>query len=671
MQSFEEKTIVSISKQKAASSPDQTHIIFLENGDDKEARLSFGELDLAACKIATWLQNNGIVPGDRVMIMLPNGLDFIKILYGCFYAGAVAVPQPQQLQAYIKTFVPTINSAQPKLLVATSSIVTYVQTRLPDALVEPFSKVQISTPTEMMSETENQYDIPDIGPATIAYLQYTSGSTGIPKGVVISHRNIVSNMEQAGIFGNWEKGKGTSLWLPLFHDFGLAAGLLGAMYNEGFVVLMTPAQFMVKPKRWLNSITRYKCAYSYSPPFGYDLCIKQLTAEDKSTLDLSSLVSAVYGAEPVHYSSVKRFNEYFADCGLNRNAIRPGFGMAETVIMFSESSGLSGIFADRHLLETEGKLRVLAEEDDPKNAISLVNLGPSMNDHEIVIKDGQNNALPEGEVGEILVSGSSVCEGYFDNDIATENTFQQKIIGKTANFLATGDLGLLWEGNLYFIGRIKDIIIIRGRNYYPQDIEFAVPQDKEIRSGGVIAYAIKNKDESEKLAIAMELQAELFRDKEMFENYILPSIDKKVISELGKQLQIHPDVRLYVKPGTMKKTSSGKIKHHENINTFSAEIFPGFLARLPGISTEEKEILEMKTSVKRLFKDLVSDQSDFDQALDYFDADGAKINNFLVALQEEFSEAELDITDNFDKNTTVNEIIDWIEEQIFSKMIAF
>lgn len=671
MQSADKKTIVSIAKQKALSSPDETYIIFLEDGDDKESRLSFGELDQAARQIAGWLQNNGIVPGDRVMMMLPNGLDFIKILYGCFYAGAVAVPQPQQLQAYIKTFVPTINSAKPALLVATSSIVSFVQTRLPESLVEPFSKVKIVTPLEMMSEPENLFVSPEIRPDTIAYLQYTSGSTGTPKGVVISHRNITSNMEQAAIFGNWEKGKGTSLWLPLFHDFGLAAGLLGAMYNEGFVVLMTPAQFMVKPKRWLNSISKYKCAYSYSPPFGYDLCVKQLTEKEKSTLDLSSLISSVYGAEPVHYSSVKKFNEYFADCGLSESAIRPGFGMAETVIMFSESSGLSVIFADRHLLETEGKLRVLDEKENLKKSISLVNLGPSMRDHEIVIKDDRNNALPEGEVGEILVSGPSVCEGYFANDVATEKTFRQKIKGKESHFLATGDLGLLWEGNLYFIGRIKDLIIIRGRNYYPQDIEFAVPQDKEIRSGCVIAYAIKDRDESEKLAIAMELQAELFRDKDMFENYILPAIDKKVVAELGKQLQIHPDIRLYVKPGTMKKTSSGKIKHHENIKMFSDDNFQGFLVRLPGISDEEKEILELTKSIKQSFKNIVSDEQEYDRALVNFDMEGEKIRQFLKVINEEFSRAGIEQTNVLDKNSTVNEIIEWLEEQFYSSMVAF
>ncbi|MCP4752243.1 MAG: fatty acyl-AMP ligase [Proteobacteria bacterium] len=661
-------TIVTVARQRAVEHPDRNYLTFLQDGDANEALLSYGELDRSARRVAAWLQKFGLARGDRALIMLPNGLELTQILFGCFYAGVLAVPQPQQLQAYLKTFIPTLNIAKPKLLIATSSIVDFVGTRLPPVLKEPFSRLSVVSVQEVLSETSDDYQEQEIQPSDTAYLQFTSGSTGDPKGVMVGHRNIMANMEQARIFGNWEEGKGTSLWLPLFHDFGLAAGMLGAMYNGGFVVLMTPAHFMVKPWRWLSSISKYRCEYSYAPPFGYDLCIRQITPEEKSRLDLSCLVSMVYGAEPVHYSSVKRFNGYFAECGLKPSVVRPGFGMAETVIMFSESSGLGTLCADRRLLETQGKLRLIDETAPLEEKKYLVDLGPSMVDHEIVIKSDENKPLPEGEVGEIVLSGPSVCQGYYENPEATRETFQQRIEGKEEPFLSTGDLGLMWEGKLYFTGRIKDIIIIRGRNYFPQDIEHAVPQGKEIRSGCVIAYAASEGERAEQLVVAMEIQAELMMDMDMFLKYVLPAIDKKVTTEIGQQFQIRPDIRLYLRPGTLTKTSSGKIKHHENIKKLSQPDFKGLVSRLSDISEEEKEVLELQTTVMQLFEKIVGTKAVPDAPI-LPSGESSKIAGFIEAIEEKYPVPGLDVNDIVDETTTLNEIMEWLEEQLWSGMI--
>ncbi len=663
-------TIVSVAQQRATDHPERNHITFLKDGESKEILLSYGELDRSARRVAAWLQNQGLGKGDRVMIMLPNGTEFVRILYGCFYAGVIAVPQPEQLQAYLKTFLPTLKIAGPRIIVAANSIVDFVKTKLPAELEEPFSKLTMVSAQEVLDGGEHAYLDREIGTSDIAYLQFTSGSTGVPKGVMVGHRNIMANMEEARIFGNWEEGKGTGLWLPLFHDFGLAAGLLGAMYNGGFVVLLTPTQVMVKPVRWLESMSKYRCAYSYSPPFGFNRCIEQITSEEKRRLDLSSLVSMVYGAEPVHYSAIKRFNECFADCGLKSTVLRPGFGMAETVIMFTESAGLSALCADRNLLETEGKLKLVDESAPRKDKKYLVNLGPVMNGHEIVIKDNDNTPLPEGEVGEITINGPSVCEGYFEAPEATREAFQQQIVGRDKPFLGTGDLGLLWKGDLYFSGRIKDIIIIRGRNYYPQDIEHAVPQDREIRSGCVLAFANSMAEQAEQLVLAMEIQAQLMMDKEMFHKYVLPAIDKKVVETIGQKFQIYPDVRLYLRPGTITKTSSGKIKHLENRIKFRQLNFKGLVARLPEILEDEKEVLELKSSVKELFQKTIGREPSLDEALHQLSCDSDKIKRFIDSVQEKYPVPGLNLSDFVDESTTLNEIIEWIEEQLWSGIIA-
>ncbi|MBC8246358.1 MAG: fatty acyl-AMP ligase, partial [Deltaproteobacteria bacterium] len=541
-------TIVSIARRRAQDHPDRKYIIFLSDGEEQEEILTYGELDHSAEQIASWLAEKGVQRGDRALIILPNSLAFNQIFFGCLYGGVLAVPLsepagPKQMLSYLESFVPTVKTAKPKILITTPPLVEFLKGGLPAELADLFSEIKIVAADRVLNEKVVSRELPELQPTDLAYLQFTSGSTGIPKGIMIAHHNVMANMAQAYVSCHWEEEKGTGLWLPLFHDFGLAAGMIGSLYSGGFVVLMTPVHFIVKPVRWLNAISKYRCAYSYAPPFAFDICYKKTTAEEKKKLDLSCLVSVTYGAEPVHYHGVKAFNETFAECGLSQTAIQPGFGMAETVIMFSKSEGLATLCADRTLLETEGRLRLIDESSPEEEKKYLVSLGPSMNDHEILVRDDNYRVLPDGEVGKIMISGPSVCEGYFENPEATREVFQQKIEGRESPFLFTGDLGLIWEKNLYFTGRIKDLIIIRGRNYYPQDIEYVIPQVEEIRPGCVIAFSTDKFDSGESLVLAMEVKGNLLKDMEMFTNYILPAVDKKVVELVGQQFQIYPAER--------------------------------------------------------------------------------------------------------------------------------
>ena len=667
------KNIVEVARQRAMEHPDRNCVIFLEDGEKPvvgsgtSGSMTYQENDHAARLVATALQKRGIEKGERVLVILPNSLEFVKVFYGCLYAGILAVPLsepagPQNMAAYLETFLPTLKVSKPSLLVATTLMVDFLRNQLPPELQKVFAGLAIASAEEILAEKDGEYSQPEINSTDTAYLQFTSGSTGTPKGIMIGHSNLMSNLEEARKFMQLEEENGTVVWLPLFHDFGLAAGMMGALYSGGFVVLMTPAHFIRKPLRWLTAMSKYKCTHSYVPPFALDLCMKKISNDELAQLDLSCMVSVTDGSEPVHYLPTKKFNERFAECGLKPEVIRPGFGMAEIVIMFSGSKkGLHGLCVDRHVLETEGRVKLLDEDAAETDKKMLVNLGSQMDGHEIVIKGAENQILPEGEVGELMVSGPSVAQGYYENKQATEEIFLQKIKGKEQPFLATGDTALLWEGNLYFAGRIKDIIIIRGRNYYPHDIELVLSRVEELRPGCLMAYASGLENESEHLAVAVEVRADLIKDMDVFRKYVLNSIDQQIIEIVGKHFQITPSERLYLEPGTIAKTSSGKIKHLRNRQTFAEEDFDGLLERLVSSQDEEdSETDETKPSLKNeivaLFKKVVSLEPDLDQPILDCGADSVVIVEFIDQIETKYSQS-FEVEDN----TSLHDIIGQIK----------
>ena len=660
---------VEIARQRAVEHPERDCIIFLEDGENKavgdktSAAMTYQQNDQAACQIAASLQKRGIKQGERVLVILPNSLEFVKIFYGCLYGGILAVPLsepagPQNMAAYLETFLPTLKVSKPSLIIVTSQLADFLRNQLPPELQKVFSGLEIATDQEILADTSAEYSAPEIKAKDTAYFQFTSGSTGTPKGIMIGHSNLMANLEEARKFMQLEEEDGTAVWLPLFHDFGLAAGLMGALYSGGFTVLMTPAHFIRKPLRWLSAMSKFKCAHSYVPPFALDLCRKKISDEELNQLDLSCMVSVTDGSEPVHYLPTKKFNERFSACGLKADVIRPGFGMAEIVIMFSGSkTGLHGLCVDRHVLETEGRVKVLGDDAPATNKKMLVNLGSQMDGHEIVIKGPDNQQLPEGEVGELMVSGPSVAKGYYENIQATEEIFRQNIIGKEQPFLATGDTALLWKGELYFAGRIKDIIIIRGRNYYPHDIELVLAGVEELRPGCLMAYASGAEDESEHLAVAVEVRADLLKDPDVFRKYVLTSIDQKIIEIVGKHFQITPSERLYLEPGTIDKTSSGKIKHLRNRKTFAEETFAGLIERVSSSTeTEDFDVAENKPSLETeltaLFNKVVSLEPELDQPILDCGADSVVIVEFVDQVETKYA-LSLEIEDD----TTLKDII--------------
>lgn len=666
---------VEIARQRAVEHPERDCIIFLEDGENKavgdgtSAAMTYQQNDQAACQVAASLQKRRIKQGERVLVILPNSLEFVKIFYGCLYGGILAVPLsepagPQNMAAYLETFLPTLKVSKPSLIIVTSQLADFLRNQLPPELQKAFSGLEIATDQEILADTSAEYSAPEIKAEDTAYLQFTSGSTGTPKGIMIGHSNLMANLEEARKFMQLEEEDGTAVWLPLFHDFGLAAGLMGALYSGGFTVLMTPAHFIRKPLRWLSAMSKFKCAHSYVPPFALDLCLKKISDEELNQLDLSCMVSVTDGSEPVHYLPTKKFNERFSACGLKADVIRPGFGMAEIVIMFSGSkTGLHGLCVDRHVLETEGRVKVLGDDAPAADKKMLVNLGSQMDGHEIVIKGPDNQQLPEGEVGELMISGPSVAQGYYENMQASEEIFRQNIIGKEQPFLATGDTALLWKGELYFAGRIKDIIIIRGRNYYPHDIELVLAGVEELRPGCLMAYASGAEDESEHLAVAVEVRADLLKDPDVFRKYVLTSIDQKIIEIVGKHFQITPSERLYLEPGTIDKTSSGKIKHLRNRKTFAEETFAGLIERVSSSTeTEDFDVAENKPSLETeltaLFNKVVSLEPELDQPILDCGADSVVIVEFVDQVETKYA-LSLEIEDD----TTLKDIIGQVKSK--------
>ena len=298
----------------------------------------------------------------------------------------------------------------------------------------------------------------------------------------------------------------------------------------------------------------------------------------------------------------------------------------------------------------------MSEDSSENDKKMLVNLGSQMDHHEIIIKGTRNQPLPEGHVGELTISGPSVAQGYYENHHATKEIFHQKIQGKEKLFLATGDTALMWEGDLYFAGRKKDLIIIRGRNYYPQDIELALSKIEELRPGCLMAFASGGKNESEQLSVGVEVRSDLLKDMKIFNNYILNSIDKKIIEIVMNFFQIAPNERIYLKPGTIKKTSSGKIKHLLNKKTFERENFIGLIERITSsaelnLQTNEDKISSIQAELVSIFEKIISFPPDIYHPILDLGADSVLIVEFIDQIEAKFSK-NLDINDS----TTLSDI---------------
>lgn len=528
-------TLVDLLQYRANEQPDQIAYCFLVNGETEEISLTYQALDFEARKIAAQLQALNLSQKQAILLYQPE-LELICAFFGCLYADVVAIPAyPPQYNQNLSRFQGIITDSQASVILTTTAL-------LKDC--PEFPNLSYLTTDCLSDSSAHAWRKPKIDRDTLAFIQYTSGSTGSPKGVMLSHGNLLHNSRL--IYQGFEHSSQSKVvsWLPPYHDMGFIGGILQPFYGGFPVVLMSPVSFIRKPIRWLQAISRYQATTSGGPNFAYNLCLQKITPQQKATLDLSSWKLAFIGAEPISPQTLDQFAEAFAPCGFRRDAFYPCYGLAEATLF------VSGGF----IKETAIQQKVVSCGHYSEQTVIIVDP-----------KEGwETKPLQDGEIGEIWVSGASVAQGYWNQPEKTQETFHANL--EKTSFLRTGDLGFLQNGELYVTGRIKDLIIIRGQNYYPQDIEQTVEQSHvAIRPGCCAAFSISEGEEQ--LAIAAEIKRESIRQLNLEE--VLTAIRSVIAQEHG--LQIH--TILLLKQGSIPKTSSGKIQRHACQNQYQDNNF--------------------------------------------------------------------------------------------------
>ena len=496
-------SLVAILWQRAQNQPDRSAYIFLQNGETESGRLTYGELDRQARAIASHLQQ---WRGERALLLYPSGLEFITAFFGCLYAGVIAVPvYPPRRSQKLSRLLSIVNDAQGKLALTTTSILGDIEKRWS----EEYELGQLKwVATDTITANRGEFVPQSVTPESLAFLQYTSGSTGTPKGVMVTHGNIIHNqqlIEQA--FGHSEKSVVVG-WLPLFHDMGLIGNVMQPIYLGIPCILMPPVAFLQKPIRWLKAISKYRATTSGGPNFAYDLCVQKVQPEQLASLDLSSWDLAFNGAEPIRAETLEQFSQKFAQCGFNYSAFYPCYGMAETTLFMTGGEKNQRPVIQRVKAGELEENSVVETEISSKESRVFVGVGrPYMETTVSIVNHEELTVCEEGKVGEIWVSGGSVAAGYWNRSLATQETFEGNLKDRGEGpFLRTGDLGFVSNGELFVTGRLKDVIIIRGRNYYPQDIELTVEKSHPcLRSNSSAAFSLEIEGE-ERLVIAGEVE---------------------------------------------------------------------------------------------------------------------------------------------------------------------
>ena len=464
-------TLVDLLRTRAAVQGDQLAFRFIPGDEGEEVGVTYRALDERARAIGGELQAMA-AQGERALLLFPSGLDFVASFFGCLYAGIVAVPAAPPGRNRMTSSVEAIfDASNPALILSTAAHHRLAQQSY-SHLTKLFERPWVAADRVANDRQQAWHELPIDGAQT-AFLQYTSGSTSSPKGVILSHENLLQNaalIQRA--FGNSPEGNGV-FWLPLYHDMGLIGGVVQPVYCGGTCTLLAPAAFLQRPALWLETISRTRATVSGGPDFAYDLCVRKIPAEQRQGLDLSSWQVAFTGAERIRAETIERFAEAFAPCGFRREAFFPCYGLAEATLMASGGPRQTAPTIVRVSADSLARHRVEDVSHNGPTSRTLVGCGQCLPGQKIVIVDPKTcRPCAEAEVGEIWVRGSSVAGGYYQRPEATEAAFGGRLAGSDEGpFLRTGDLGFLRHGQLFVTGRIKDVIIIRGRNYYPEDIE--------------------------------------------------------------------------------------------------------------------------------------------------------------------------------------------------------
>ncbi|PDX91100.1 non-ribosomal peptide synthetase [Bacillus thuringiensis] len=557
---LEMTSLVELLQYRAKEQGDVTAFQFLRDGEEDKISLTYGELDLKARAIGAWLQDRG-AKNERVLLLYPPGIDYLAAFFGCLYAGAIAVP----------AYPPSSNRLMPRLKVILEDaeakyILTQTKVSARMRKSEYFNNCAIEylNTDEVPVGCEEYWVFPEVDRNTIAFLQYTSGSTSTPKGVMVTHGNILHNsklIQQS--FKTTEDDIGV-IWLPPYHDMGLIGGLLQPLAVGFPVIFMSPIDFMQRPIRWLEAISKYKATVSGGPNFAFELLIEKTTPEQRAELDLSNWRLAFNGAEPVRAEVIEEFSKVFSVSGFRKEAFYPCYGLAENTLLVSGAKSKSQPVIHSFSIDDMKKnvVSILSKYGKVRN---LVSSGIIAEEQEIcIVNPDTGQECSSNEIGEIWIKGESAATGYWGREEQTIDTFQAFLPNKKGPFLRSGDLGFLYDGELYITGRIKDLIIIRGRNYYPQDIELIVENSHEsLRKNATAAFSVIEEGE-ERLIVAQEISRQ-YRNVNVQE--VASAIRQAVTAEHG--IQVHSVLLLQF--GSIPKTSSGKIQRHACRNGYLNE----------------------------------------------------------------------------------------------------
>jgi acyl-CoA synthetase (AMP-forming)/AMP-acid ligase II len=556
-------SLVEVLKRQAEQQPQEKLFTFLNyknNPSDEEISetgLSYGELDQKARSIAGFLQGMNAA-GERALLVFEPGLDNITAFFGCLYAGVIPIPTyPSLFSRYFSNIQAVVLNSDAKYVLTTAQVLRSI--RLEDN--SEFKKLSWMVTDYIGADLSKDYQEIRIKPESTAYLQFTSGTTADPKGVMLSHENLLQNtavmVQKLSAYPN----QIMVTWLPPYHNMGLIGGILLPLYGGFPSIIMSPGSFFRNPFRWLEAISKYHGTLSVAPDFAYELCRTRISPGQKLNLDLSSWQFAFNGAEPIRAATIDGFAAEFQSCGFERKFFYPCYGLAEGTLLVAAGRKADGpleVAVDREAL---GNGKILTGQF-PQTAQRIISCGQSPSNQVLKIVDPVSlQVCQANEIGEIWLRGPSIAQGYWNNPQLTAETFQAKLWSEEGEFLRTGDLGFVnHDGDLFITGRLKELIKLRGRNYYPQDLENAVRDyNSKLSKGQIAAFSI-TEDGEEKLVIAAEYKKSKEED---------PGEIAAAIAQIMKeQFQIVPHAIILIKPATLPITTSGKVKRKATAEAF-------------------------------------------------------------------------------------------------------
>ena len=582
-------SFVDVLRSRAQSEPDRP-VFGMWGESDIEAWMTFGELDARARAIAVRLMEQ-VEPGERALLLYAPGFDYVAAFFGCLYAGVIAVPayppEPARLERTLPRLQAIIVDAQASTVLTTNALLSLVEEM---AAFAPDLRRLRWMGTDTMQGVEG-WRAPTLGPDHIAFLQYTSGSTGVPKGVMLSHANLLANSQAIQNAHEYTRESRKVTWLPPYHDMGLIGSILQPVYTGFSCVLLSPIKFLLKPLRWLQAISKTRGTAAGAPNFAFDLCARKVTPEQRQQLDLSSWDLAYCGAEPVRRDTLQRFAERFAESGFRATSFAPCYGLAEGTLIVTGVKKGTGF----HVHESD-----------------VVSVGRAVAGGEIAIVDPERQVrLDDGAVGEIWVHNESVARGYWNRPEETQATFGARLDGSSVpGWLRTGDLGFVEGGQLYVSGRLKELLIVRGQKHFPSDIEATIEQSQwemsHFRPGGSAAVSLVVEGE-ERLFLIVEVERrqrerrrggtadverrnnrDRRRRPHSYRAGAEPSLFEadSVIRSLRSAVTARHGIEVFgvvlVRPGSIPKTTSGKKQRVACKKQFLAPGAPEVLHAWPG-----------------------------------------------------------------------------------------